>query len=86
MKYVVTMMVLALFAGKMALADDSASMEKSDKTSENPVTGTVTHTQKMSKKHKDIAGNMHSKKVTKKSKAKTSGAVDTTTTTEEHHD
>jgi hypothetical protein len=86
MKYVVAMMVLALFAGKMAVADESASSSSVTTTSENPVTGTVTHKTKMSKKHKDMAGNEHTKKMTKMKKMKKDGSSTTTTETEEHHD
>jgi hypothetical protein len=88
MKYVLTMMVLALFAGQVALADNEgdASMEQSTTSSENPITGTVTTKHKMSKKHKDRAGVMHSKKHKRTVKQKTDGSTTTSSETEESHE
>lgn len=86
MKYVVMMMVLALFAGKLAMANDSeASNESSVDTSKNPITGTVTTKKKKKMKHKDMAGNVHTKKSTETTKEHTDGSVSKETETEESH-
>lgn len=74
MKYVVMMCVLALFAGKLAVANEDA-VEKSSDTSKNPITGTVTTKKKYKAKHKRADGSMHKVDATKTIKTKTDGST-----------
>lgn len=88
MKYVVIMMAVALFAGKASFANDAENKAESTvDVSENPITGTVKTKKVKRMKHKDMAGNMHSKKTTETTKEKTDGSMtkEVETKEEAHH-
>lgn len=83
MKYVLAMMVAALIAGNAAMAHEESAEKSVDvDSSKNPITGTVTTKKKMKSKHKDMAGNMHSKTTTETTKMKKDGVVEKKTETE----
>ena len=84
MKYLAMILALGFFANH-ALANDGEHMD-SEKTSKNPVTGTVTTKKKMKRKGKDMAGNTHTTEVTETTKHKKDGSTSHEVEATEEHD